>query len=181
MGSLAAPQDQEQVSIHEPSLDTFSLNIIYVITAQTLTLVCVCIAENFRGRKLSQISQFVAIRESFLRKIWSVVSFGTAKVSNPRKFSPRKFPTNSRKFSHLKVSRYTVHLLVYVVPSRLSICSSHLTLLPFSGGVDPFSSPGRDDLPPFQDETDVLLGNEAGTPEEEEEEGEELFGDNFEA
>ena len=68
-----------------------------------------------------------------------------------------------------------------VSPSPLFICSSHLTLLPFLGGVDPFSSPGRDDLPPFQDETDVLLGNEAGTPEEEEEEGEELFGDNFEA
>ena len=28
------------------------------------------IAENFRGRKLSRISRFVAIRESFLREIW---------------------------------------------------------------------------------------------------------------
>ena len=38
LGSLAAPQDQEQVSIHEPSLDTFSLNIIYVITAQYINI-----------------------------------------------------------------------------------------------------------------------------------------------
>ena len=72
-------------------------------------------------------------------------------------------------------------------PICLSISSLHLStspssaLLPFPGGVDPFSSPGRDDLPPFQDETDALLGNEGGSPEEEEEEeGEELFGDNFE-
>jgi len=41
------------------------------------------------------------------------------------------------------------------------------------------SSPGRDDLAPFEDETDALLGNDA--PDEEEEgEGEELFGDNME-
>ena len=49
------------------------------------------------------------------------------------------------------------------------------------GGVDPFSSPGRDDLPPFQDETDAVLGNDADVPAEEEGEGEELFGENFEA
>lgn len=41
---------------------------------------------------------------------------------------------------------------------------------------DPTSSPGRD-LPPFEDESE-LLGNVAG--EEEEGEGEELFGDNLE-
>ena len=69
----------------------------------------------------------------------------------------------------------------------LSISSLYLSISPLlpspsPGGVDPFSSPGRDDLPPFQDETDALLGNEGGSPEEEEEEeGEELFGDNFEA
>ena len=40
------------------------------------------------------------------------------------------------------------------------------------------SSPGRDDLAPFEDETDALLGNDA--PNEEEGEGEELFGDNME-
>ncbi|XP_047122833.1 DNA replication licensing factor mcm2 [Hydra vulgaris] len=40
------------------------------------------------------------------------------------------------------------------------------------------SSPGRDDLAPFEDETDVLLGNDPN--EEEEGEGEELFGENME-
>ena len=75
-----------------------------------------------------------------------------------------------------------VHLLVYVVPSVSPSLFSTLLCSPSPGGVDPFSSPGRDDLPPFQDETDALLGNEGGSPEEEEEEeGEELFGDNFEA
>ena len=38
------------------------------------------------------------------------------------------------------------------------------------------SSPGKD-LPPFEDETDVVLGNENAV---EEEEGEELFGDRME-
>lgn len=38
------------------------------------------------------------------------------------------------------------------------------------------SSPGRD-LPPFEDETDAVLGNEDAA---EEEEGEELFGDRME-
>ena len=42
------------------------------------------------------------------------------------------------------------------------------------------SSPGRDDLAPFEDETDALLGNEASGNENEEGEGEELFGDNME-
>lgn len=40
------------------------------------------------------------------------------------------------------------------------------------------SSPGRDDLAPFEDETDALLGNEVA--DEEEGEGEELFGDDME-
>ena len=47
--------------------------------------------------------------------------------------------------------------------------------------MEPSSSPGREDLPPFQDETDAVLGNDANVPAEEEEEGEELFGENFEA
>ena len=42
------------------------------------------------------------------------------------------------------------------------------------------SSPGRDDLAPFEDETDVLLGNDVSGNDEEEGEGEELFGDNME-
>ena len=42
------------------------------------------------------------------------------------------------------------------------------------------SSPGRGDLPPFEDESE-LLGEPAGNaPDEEEEDGEELFGDNLE-
>ena len=44
----------------------------------------------------------------------------------------------------------------------------------FLGGVDPSSPPG----PQFEDEADELLGN--NDLREEEEEGEELFGDNFE-
>ena len=73
--------------------------------------------------------------------------------------------------------------LICLSISSLYPSISPLLPSPSPGGVDPFSSPGRDDLPPFQDETDALLGNEGGSPEEEEEEeeGEELFGDNFEA
>lgn len=44
------------------------------------------------------------------------------------------------------------------------------------GGVEP-SSPNH---PTFEDETDALLGNDGDVPVEDEEEGEELFGDNFE-
>ena len=45
---------------------------------------------------------YVAIRESFLREIWSVAFFGAAEASNLRKLP------NSRNFSPLKVSRYMV-------------------------------------------------------------------------
>ena len=44
------------------------------------------------------------------------------------------------------------------------------------GGVDPSSPAG----PEFADEREELLGNEDNIPVEDEEEGEELFGDNFE-
>ena len=57
-----------------------------------------CIAGNFRGRKLLQISRFVAIRETFLHEIWGVVPFGTAQACNPRKFSPRKSPIRESFF-----------------------------------------------------------------------------------
>ena len=40
------------------------------------------------------------------------------------------------------------------------------------------SSPGRDDLAPFEDETDAILGEDVAG--EDEGEGEELFGDNME-
>ena len=49
-----------------------------------------CIARNFRGRKLSRISQFYGyLREVFSTKFGGVASFGTAKATNPRKFSPQ--------------------------------------------------------------------------------------------
>lgn len=50
-----------------------------------------------------------------------------------------------------------------------------------SVGLEPPSSPGRD-MPPFQDETDALLGEDEGPVdgEEDEEEGEDLFGENIE-
>ena len=66
------------------------------------------IAGNFRGRKLSRkFRGFVAMHESFLRKIWGVAFFGAEQASNPQKFSlwksyfspiresflPQKFPT----------------------------------------------------------------------------------------
>ena len=49
-------------------------------------------------------------------------------------------------------------------------------LIHTAGGVEP-SSPSH---PAFEDETDVLLGNDVDVPPEDEEDGEELFGDNFE-
>ena len=49
-------------------------------------------------------------------------------------------------------------------------------LLNYVGGVEP-SSPNH---PTFVDETDALLGNDGDIPPEDEEDGEELFGDNFE-
>lgn len=44
-----------------------------------------------------------------------------------------------------------------------------------AGNVEPSSPAG-----PEFDERDVLLGNDDGIPVDDEEEGEELFGDNFE-
>jgi len=46
--------------------------------------------ETFEGEKFRKFCGFVAIRKSFLCKIWGVASFGIAKASNLRKFSPRK-------------------------------------------------------------------------------------------
>lgn len=42
------------------------------------------------------------------------------------------------------------------------------------------SSPTRPDLAPFEDETDAVLGHEVDIVEEEDDEGEELFGDAME-
>ena len=64
----------------------------------------------------------------------------------------------------------------------VTLNNKDMSFLSLKGGVDPSSSPGRGDLPQFEDETDAILGGDGGTPlEEEEEEGEELFGDNFES
>ena len=43
-----------------------------------------------REKTFANFRSFVAIRESFLREIWDMVSFGAAKASNPQKFSTRK-------------------------------------------------------------------------------------------
>ena len=45
--------------------------------------------------------------------------------------------------------------------------------------VHPTSSPGRSDLPPFEDESE-LHGGDGEVVDEEDAEGEELFGDNLE-
>ena len=44
--------------------------------------------ETFEGENFREFRGFVAICKIFLCKIWGVASFGTAKESNPRKFSP---------------------------------------------------------------------------------------------
>ena len=46
------------------------------------------IAETFEGENFRKFYGFVTVHKSFLRKIWAVASFGAAKASNPRKFSP---------------------------------------------------------------------------------------------
>ena len=45
------------------------------------------IVGNFWGRKLSQSLRFCGYSQSFLRKIWSMVSFGAAQANYPWKFS----------------------------------------------------------------------------------------------
>ena len=50
-----------------------------------------CMAENFRGRKLSWFSRFCRYTRSFLHKRWGVVSFATAKASTLRKFYPQSY------------------------------------------------------------------------------------------
>ena len=76
-----------------------------------------CIVGNFRERKLSWILQFMAICEFFFVKFESMVPFGTAKVSNLRKFSPKKscFSPILKKFSSSKVSHYTIPYHCYSI------------------------------------------------------------------
>ena len=66
--------------------------------------------ETFKRENFHEFRGFMAIRESFLREIWGMASFGTAKANNPQKFSPQI--SNSQKFSPSKVSRYTVGCLL---------------------------------------------------------------------
>ena len=46
--------------------------------------------ETFKRENFHKFCGFMAIRESFLREIWGMASFGTAKANNPQKFSPQK-------------------------------------------------------------------------------------------
>ena len=70
----------------------------YIIIPDTNTNMWNCdnkyrIAGNFRGRKLTRISCFFWLfAKVFSVKYEGVVSFVTTQVSNPRLFSPRKFP-----------------------------------------------------------------------------------------
>ena len=65
-------------------------------------------AESFQWKKTcANFAVLWLYAKVFSVKFWGVASFGTAKASNPRKFSLRKF-TNSQKFSPSKVSRYMV-------------------------------------------------------------------------
>jgi len=46
------------------------------------------IVRNFQGKNFCKFRVFVAICESFLRKIWGCGTLGAVKASNPQKFSP---------------------------------------------------------------------------------------------
>ena len=63
----------------------------------------------------------MAICKSFLCEIWGVASFGTAKTSNPRKFSPRKlyFHQFAKVFSLKSFPLYGILLVTWVyLPSH---------------------------------------------------------------
>ena len=49
-----------------------------------------CSTETFESENFRKFRGFVAIRKGFLHKIWGCGTFGAAKASNLRKFSPRK-------------------------------------------------------------------------------------------
>lgn len=87
--------------------------------------------------------------------------------------------TCKKKRKHLKKLKAKYDLILIQdssSPSRDSSPQRRGDESPRTGLVT--SSPGRDDMAPFDDETDALLGNDIN--EEEEGEGEELFGDNME-
>ena len=66
--------------------------------------------ETFEGENLCEFRSFVAVCESFLRKIWGhgVLWCGTNEQSAKIFSAKIIFFTNSQKFSPLKVSHYTV-------------------------------------------------------------------------
>ena len=66
----------------------YEYELILCIAVNTFSTNKYCIMGNFRGRRLLQISWFCCY--CFLSEIWGHGVFGAAKVSNPRKFSPRK-------------------------------------------------------------------------------------------
>ena len=82
----------------------------------------------------------------------------------------------------------TINIIIFLMLFKLkesSPPSAGITSSPSRDGPDSprteglvTSSPTRPDLAPFEDETDVILGNEVQN--EEEEDGEELFGDAME-
>ena len=91
--------------------------------------------ETFEGENFCEFRSFVTIRESLLHEIWGRgILWCAARVSNPRKFSPQKsyFFTNLRKFSPLKVSRYTVDLCcifcVVSVQQLVTVCVVSVTI-----------------------------------------------------
>ena len=76
------------------------------------------IAETFEGENFHKFCSFVAIRESFLCKIWGCGTFGAEKASNSQKFSPRKsyiLPIRERflpqKFPAIRYFPHTIKLV----------------------------------------------------------------------
>ena len=68
------------------------------------------IVGTFEGENFHEFRGFVAIHEAFAAKFGCMVSFGTVKASNLRKFSPQKlyFSPICKKFSPSNVSCHTV-------------------------------------------------------------------------
>ena len=82
-------------------------------TCYTCTAIKYHIAGNFRGRKLSQMLRFCGyLRKFSLRSLGAWVLWRSKNEQSAKVFSAKiVFFTNSRKFSLLKVSCYTVVLL----------------------------------------------------------------------
>ena len=57
-------------------------------TVSAMFRTCTVYRKTFEGENFHEVCGFVAIRESFLHKLWGVASFGEAKACNPQMFSP---------------------------------------------------------------------------------------------